>query len=166
MPWPDQQLGPGETAETALLRRVKFHEFMMTGGQPNGFKNGKLTYSDPVDPSVTPNCPWHNADGLGEPCTAWAEVVAGRVTGYKPEPTLKERQENWDQPKLPKPSGKQHESHGPMVSKTTGKPIFTWDDDGGSEPPLEDARDTAIGALAGEPVPDEIVIDGDEEDED
>lgn len=159
MPWPDQQVGPGETPETALRRRVKFHEFMMTGGQPNGFKNGKMSYSDPVDPIVTPNCPWHNADGAGEPCAAWTEIVEGRATGYKPEPTLKERQERpagW----APMPK--------PMVSKTTKKPISTWDEDGNDvfEPALEDARDTAIDMLSAEAIPDEIVIEGNEEDED
>lgn len=151
MPWPDQQLGPGETPETALRRRVRFHEFMMTGGQANGFKNGKMSYSDPVDPTATPNCPWHNADGAGEPCTAWTEIVEGRATGYKPEPTLKERQENWNQPKLPKPA------HKPLADKW-------WQAD--TEPALEDARDTAIDMLSAEAVPDEIVIEGNEEDED
>lgn len=69
----------GDPEGRTPARAVKMHEFLMTGGVKVGEREGKATYSDPInhhDPKYSRLCPWH-----GEPiCEAWAEIVAGR--GY------------------------------------------------------------------------------------
>ena len=131
---------PGETLERALLRRVKMHEFLIPGGVMQvDTKTGEVTYSDEVEVATTPVCPWHDAD-----CPAWAELRAGRGTGTTFSPTIVERRESYDQPKVPK-------TLKPKIPKPKK---------------LADARDVAYEALAGGPVPDEIEIEGDEHDDD
>ena len=76
---------PSETGIDAdgrsMTRRIKMHEFLMTGGIKVGEREGRTTYSDPIkhtDPAWETTCPWHGAqDG---DCNAWLEIVAGR--GY------------------------------------------------------------------------------------
>lgn len=69
----------GDPEGRTPARAVKMHEFLMTGGVKVGEREGKATYSDPIDhhdPQWAKKCPWH-----GEPiCEAWSEIVAGR--GY------------------------------------------------------------------------------------
>lgn len=70
------RLMPGETEDQAMVRRIKMHEFLMTGGvQVGRDKDGQMTYSGPITAAGYPVCPWH-----GEDCLAWDEIVAGR--GY------------------------------------------------------------------------------------
>ena len=52
-----------------LARRVRFHWFLIGGSQPNGYVDGKMTYTEPIDPSEHVHCLWH-----GEHCQAWAEI--------------------------------------------------------------------------------------------
>jgi len=66
--------GPGETVDQALLRKVKMHEFLMTGGVKTGINEyGMVVYSDPITVMTSPICPWHDKD-----CPAWDEIVDGR----------------------------------------------------------------------------------------
>lgn len=64
-----------------MIRRIKMHEFLMTGGVKVGEREGRTTYSDPIDHQAAEwenKCPWHGEqDG---DCDAWLEIVAGR--GY------------------------------------------------------------------------------------
>lgn len=89
--WVDAQLSPSDRgdASRALARRVKMHEFIMTGGViiSDGTKNGTgiTTYGPPVDPTTNPECPWH-----GEGCSAWREIAEGRGYGAFDGPTLRE----------------------------------------------------------------------------
>lgn len=122
--WPDNLVGPGETPETALLRRVKMHEFLMTGGIQIGTdkQTGRAVYSGPVDPSVTTECPWHPEISGTQSCAAWTEIVAGRGSGeavMSPVPLLPKTARNSQQQML---------------------------------------------ATVGEQIPDEIIIDGEEQD--
>jgi hypothetical protein len=137
---------PGENETQALKRRVKVHEFLMGGGVVLGLDEyDRVVYSGPIDTTSHPVCPWHEED-----CIAWAEIDAGR--GYATtEPnrmSLPERREFTEVPSKPKLSGN------------------PWDKNRQPIPIIEDARDVAENAFAFEAVPDEIVIDGDEEDED
>jgi len=206
--WPDNQTFPGETKENALRRRVKMHEFLMTGGVQIGFDPAtkRALYSGPVDPATTPECPWHpNHPGLA-PCSAWEEIKAGRGSGEVVSPTLAElrnrtpeelrdarerirvardqaegvfeqtRNVPGEDPRTERPATKP----APRVSLTKPSNKMAWYDNdtamkqeadrshGYTDQPdfdhLEDARDTAVASL-GEEVPDEIIIDGDEDDE-
>lgn len=65
---------PGETQTDAVLRRVKMHEFLMTGGVPLTYNGkGQMIYGDPVTAASHPVCPWHDRN-----CEAWTEIVEGR----------------------------------------------------------------------------------------
>ena len=69
----------GETEQSALNRRVKMHEFLMTGGIQIGYNADKIMeYTAPIDDPVAygPACPWH-----GEGCSAWTEIFAGNNDG-------------------------------------------------------------------------------------
>ena len=69
----------GETEESALKRRVKMHEFLMTGGIQIGLNSsGVMEYTAAIDDPVAygPACPWH-----GEGCSAWAVIFAGDNDG-------------------------------------------------------------------------------------
>ena len=100
MPWPDDNTLPGETLEAALRRRVMMHEFLAPGGVRQVDKStGAVTYSAPVDPATTPQCPWHEGD-----CTAWREIVEGRGTGTVFSPTIVERREGFRDAKKPRPA--------------------------------------------------------------
>ena len=59
------------------MRGVKMHEFLAAGGIQTGYVAGKMTYSKPIDPAVTPVCPWHETTD----CEAWTEIREGRGTG-------------------------------------------------------------------------------------
>ena len=193
MSTPTLHLFPGETEDAAILRRVRMHEFLMTGGTQLGVVDGKMTYSDPIDAATTPVCPWHDED-----CIAWAEIQAGRTKAYADGPTLAELREitpeeytegraklavevGRNQPasvatgEFPTAKPGVYAASGP---KTGGNP---WDKQGsysgGShvgtgtggwsrKPRLEDARDTVEREFSGlMPEGDVIEIDGDEEDE-
>ena len=80
------RLLPGETPQAGTLRRVKMHEFLMSGGIQTGYNaEGKMTYGDPITVATNPVCPWH-----GEDCEAWGEIVAGRGYWTKMESDLTE----------------------------------------------------------------------------
>lgn len=64
---------PGETEASALLRKIKMHEFLMTGGVMLGYEKGVMRYGPPITVATDPVCPFH-----GEDCPAWEEIVAGR----------------------------------------------------------------------------------------
>ncbi len=69
----------GETEQSALKRRVKMHEFLMTGGIQIGLNSAQIMeYTGPIDDPVAygPACPWH-----GEGCSAWAVIFAGDNDG-------------------------------------------------------------------------------------
>jgi hypothetical protein len=91
--WADTARFDGETEEKALRRRVRMHEFLMTGGIQLTSKP-TVTYSEPIDPLTVaeeyPDCPWHGVDPDGTKCSAWEEIVAGRGTGEVVSPTLPE----------------------------------------------------------------------------
>lgn len=211
--WPDNQTFPGETKEKALARRVKMHEFLMTGGVQIGTDpvTKRAVYTGPVNPANTPECPWHPDYPGVAPCSAWEEIKAGRGSGEVVSPTLAElrsrtpeelrdarerirvardqsegifeqtrnvpgedpRVERPVKPAL-KPAPRLGLGHTDPAPSTGNK--MSWYDDpelnGGyapsqhrsAEPRLEDARDTAMVNL-GEIVPDEIIIDGDEDDD-
>lgn len=187
---PELVLLPGEDEAAAILRRVKMHEFLMTGGIIEGVdKYGKSIYSPPINHKETPDCPWH-----GMPCIAWTEITEGRGYWTKMEDDLQQLLEDYDldgditdsqidelqdrlftrptdsraeQAKLPvtdKPQTYNEFKDDPRFNgwfKPTAPKEYIP-----REPILEDARDTAYFALAGEETPDEIIIEGDEEDED
>lgn len=199
--WSDTaRYSPGEMPDAVLLRRVKMHEFLMTGGVYLGVdpETKRAVYSEPIDPDTVadehPDCPWHGVDADGTKCAAWEEIVAGRGSGESVSPTLgelrnrsdeelrdsrerlrvakdqKDGVNGWEPGGNPKPV---RESP-PPAKKGGGYP---WDRDKADKSftgsqhrsaeryqPIEDARDTAMESL-GETVPDEIVIEGDEEDE-
>lgn len=50
------------------MSSARFHERMMQGGMPTGFRNGVMTYSQPVSRNE-PQCPWH-----GPGCGVWAQL--------------------------------------------------------------------------------------------
>lgn len=191
--WEGQKL-PNETDAQALVRRVKMHEFLMTGGVSLGYdKDGTLQYSAPIVVADTPVCPWHEED-----CVAWEELKAGRsfwgaLEAERDDPeTTPERKKEIERkleerPDLreirhrtpeqiaakvaarkkiddaTKPSTKPgvYAEAGP---KTLGNPWDNTKHPTVSRNPKPSAKLDAS-ALAGEEVPDEIVIDGDEEDE-
>lgn len=65
---------PGETAADAILRRIKMHEFLMSGGVYQGLDaRGCATYGPPLKAEEHPICPFHNRE-----CDAWEEIRAGR----------------------------------------------------------------------------------------
>lgn len=131
--WPSGTLMPGEDKKRALRRRVRFHEFIASGGIAEGYVNGKMTYSDPVDPMTEPECPWH-----GENCEAWAVLREQGGTAEDPiRPNLAERRE-MDVP----------------VSTRRTRIV---------PEPEPDIAATAFDALTGEELPDEITIEGDED---
>jgi len=156
-------LFPGETEADALRRRVKMHEYLMVGGVQLGVEaeTGRMLYSPQIDTTSHPECPWH-----GEGCVAWVEIAEGRGYMIVPEDTrangetlreTRERQERerdiQDARKLA--GGLQHHSQEPSSRQHRRTRI-------------EDARDTAereFSSLSGE-IPDEIEIDGAEEDDD
>lgn len=97
MTWPDGNTLPGETPEAALRRRVAMHEFLAPGGVRTVDKSTKaVTYSAPVDPTTTPQCPWHDGD-----CAAWRELVEGRGTGRTFSPSILERRERAPERRVP-----------------------------------------------------------------
>jgi len=212
-------LNPGETVEMALLRRVKMHEFLMTGGVQTSYVDGRMTYSGPVIVAATPTCPWH----IDTDCEAWIEIREGRGHWTRLEAELAAAEAELDtiaaddvgeladrilalteelstRPRdaaalrsrtpeqleaerrsaqlqyivdgdivgdAPSPLYRGSQYGSPQYGET---PRIT-PQYGGSRPsprqrPLTDARDTAIVELAFEPTPDEIIIEGDEEDED
>jgi hypothetical protein len=199
--WPDSQTFPGESKDNALRRRVKMHEFLATGGVQLGIDPAtkRMTYSGPVDPATTPECPWHPDYPGVAPCAAWEEIKAGRGSGEVVSPTLAELRDRtpeelrdarerirvardqaegiFDQtrnvpgedPRIQRPAPKPAPRTSPSGSSQNK---MAWYDDpdlgahrvSETRPRLEDARDTAMSSLGGE-VPDEIIIDGDEDEE-
>lgn len=89
MAWADDVRLGNESADAALMRRVKMHEFVAAGGVQLGVDavTKKMVYSGPVDWTQEEYtvCPWH-----GDPCTAWDEIKAGRGYGASDGPTLRE----------------------------------------------------------------------------
>lgn len=187
--WPDGQTGPGETPDRALLRRVKMHEFLMSGGVQ--ISTNPVTYSEPLDPAfpetLPSECPWHPDYPNLAPCTAWEEIKAGRGSGEQPKERLaelrgrtpEELSEARDRVRIARnqqtgifdpqfdESGADPRPVGAFAGAATLKPKkktggFPWD----PKPSQEDARDTAFAELSAGFVPDEIEIDGDEDGED
>lgn len=79
-------LMPGETEAQGRLRRVKMHEFLMTGGIVESTKDGHVTYSKPLtvlDALGIPECPWHGAN-----CDAWILIRKGEGHWTKLESEL------------------------------------------------------------------------------
>lgn len=81
--WADTARLPNEDDADAMLRRVKMHEYLMTGGVQLGLDKvtSKMLYSDPIETTdlwkaENADCPYHP----GQDCTAWANIVAGN--GY------------------------------------------------------------------------------------
>lgn len=75
-------LNPGETEAKGMERRIKMHEFLMSGGVPlkERDKDGNIQYGPPIEIAKTPFCPFH-----GDICDAWDEIVAGRGLWTKME---------------------------------------------------------------------------------
>ncbi len=153
----------------------------------------RAVYTGPVDPASTPECPWHPDYPGITPCSAWEEIKAGRGSGEVVSPTLAElrsrtpeelrdarerirvardqsegifeqtRNVPGEDPRVERPV-----KPAPRTSLSDNK--MAWYDDpdlsahrvSETRPRLEDARDTAMVNL-GEIVPDEIIIDGDED---
>lgn len=206
-------LNPGETPEMALLRRIKMHEFLMSGGVQTSYVDGHMTYSGPIIIAATPVCPWHLVMEDGEECEAWVEIREGRGHWTRLEAELEAAEHELDASedenleelaarilalteqlslrprdaaalRARTPEQLEAERRSAQVQYiqptndygTSAKPQYgvtprVTPQYGGSRPsprqrPLTDARDTAITELAFEPTPDEIVIDGNEEDED
>lgn len=175
MPWPDGQLNPGQTPASQLKRRVKQHEFLMTGGIHIGIDDQhRAIYTPPiVDPGLYPECPFHNG-----PCTAWNEILEGRGTGEPISQTLLEIRNRTPEERM----ALRDERRARERAESEQPNKMAWYDDDQmardaessfgnqrrTRVKLEDSRDTAILelALGGEPIPDEITFeDGDEEDE-
>lgn len=78
--WADTARLPNEDDADAMLRRVKMHEYLMTGGVQLGLDKvtSKMIYSDPIEttdlwkPEHT-DCPYHP----GQDCTAWELIRSG-----------------------------------------------------------------------------------------
>lgn len=68
----------GETEADSLTRRVKMHEFLLTGGVQIGYNSsGIMEYTSEIDPvEYGPACPWH-----GEGCSAWEVIFKGDSDG-------------------------------------------------------------------------------------
>lgn len=97
--WVDAQRQPGDQpgevgAASALLRRVKMHLFVASGGVVIDTTSGITTYGQPVNPVTNPECPWH-----GEGCSAWEAIKATPADKLEAEgftingPTLRELRE-------------------------------------------------------------------------
>lgn len=206
-----------------LKRRIKMHEFLMTGGVQTGYNDkGEMTYSGPITVVNDPVCPWH-----GLSCEAWQEIVAGRgewtameaelaqaqgaleveknesqlefikseidrlteklemrprdakqLRGRTPEQIeaerkliLKMKKSNvyaaagpktggnpWDRKEIPAQARKVRDDWNDNAPMWSGKPYTPPE-------PEADSRNDAVAAFAGEEVPDEIVVEGDEGDE-
>lgn len=159
--WADEQRFPNETDDRAMARRIRMHEFLMPGGVQTGYVNGKMTYSEPVDPTTDPVCPWH-----GQGCSAWTEIAEGRGLGKQDGPTITELREMDNELEVDRRTGEiiergtrrvtsepEYISHKP---KQVGNP---WD----RKEPALDARNTVITELAFEDIPDTIEIEGEED---
>lgn len=173
-----------ETTDQALLRKVKMHEFLMTGGVPIKTNlpehHGRVVYSPPVTAITHPVCPWH-----GDHCPPWDEIVAGRgywtrmeheLEGLRNDTTDNEAEDEIDglvaalelRPRdalaLRERTPKQIEAESEpkkTKKKSVGNP---WDRKTEIIENLTDSRDSAIVAF-GETVPDTIEIDGEEGEE-
>lgn len=192
--WANTARFPNESSETALRRRVKMHEFLMSGGVYLGIdpETGRALYSELVDPATAadeyPDCPWHGTDPDGTKCSAWEAIITGRGTGEPVSPTLTELRNLSDEElqdararirvardqkdgiQTWMPGENPRREFPPLPARGGGNKMSWYDDPGASqhrsaEPSIEDARDTAMEHL-GESIPDTIEIEGDEEDED
>lgn len=79
---------PGENQDQAALRRIKMHEFLMTGGIEIRREKGTVTYSESLtvlDALEIDACPWHGAD-----CEPWEAIKAGNGHWTKLESELEE----------------------------------------------------------------------------
>lgn len=190
MPIEERNLMPGETTTTqALSRRIKMHEFLMSGGVMTGYVDGVMAYSEPIVAEEHVKCPWH----LAEDCVAWEAIREGHGHWTSLQAELDVLTEAYVE-------GEQRDDEtmnriNELVALLKGRPAGwgelreKWSNT--SSPPLsdsysgssgsrsgssgsdwarrfkpEDARDKAFEELSAEQVPDEIVFDGDEEDED
>lgn len=94
----------GNTAETpgqVLIRRVKMHEFLMTGGVKTGTdERGNVLYGPPItaDAEKFPTCPWHDDATTSEidRCDAWQSILAGDGYWSKIETELREARAEYD----------------------------------------------------------------------
>lgn len=190
MPIEERNLMPGETTTTqALSRRIKMHEFLMSGGVMTGYVDGVMAYSKPIVAEEHVKCPWH----LAEDCVAWEAIREGHghwtslqaeldvlteayVEGEQRDDETMNRinelvallkgrpagwgelREKWSNTSSPPLSGSYSGSSG----SRSGSSGSGW----ARRFKPEDARDKAFEELSAEQVPDEIVFDGDEEDED
>ena len=174
--WVDQQLQPGDKGDPAraLIRRVKQHEFVMSGGLVEKVEGGITTYGPPVDPAKTPVCPWH-----GEGCSAWKEIVEGRGTGTFDGPTLRELREMTPEEIAENRRADDIEriAHNHNTSRKEATRVVDsmdkfeqerqarWDRlNKPKEPSVAAQATTDLSALA-EDMGDEITFDGDEDDE-
>lgn len=178
-------------SQPEAVRGVRMHEYLMSGGKMLGYKDGIMQYSGPVSPETDPVCPWHERD-----CEAWEAIKEGRgywtaleaeleaimadatheaneeriaeiLTLLEGKPRdIREVRERSDEEiardrawaegkKATQPKAKSKPKQYDIIGS------FDYDRD-----ELEDARDVVADELGFEPVPDEIEIDGSEEDED
>lgn len=94
----------GNTAETPnqiLIRRVKMHEFLMTGGIKAGTdERGNMIYGPPItaDAEKFPICPWHDETTTSEAdrCDAWTAILNGEGYWTKIESELKEAEAKFE----------------------------------------------------------------------
>lgn len=190
----------------SLLRAIQAHEFSMTGGVRVGEREGKLTYSDPIDhhdPKWAIKCPWHEGD-----CTAWDEIVAGRGKWTRMEDELKAARAKyqagvdklsveklkklheqitnleWQLDMRPRDAKALRERTPEMIREEKAKAEFTRSQNKRKmadslleaqraiaklngekfEEPVSETTKSAVSNLSGD-VPDEIIIDGEEEGE-
>jgi hypothetical protein len=194
--WADSARFKGEDETKALKRRVRMHEFLMTGGIQLTQKP-TVTYSEAIDPATVaeefPDCPWHGVDPDGTKCSAWEEIIAGRGTGEVISPTLTElRGRTYDEladeraklrvardqaegffiPQIDAPGANPRIEAGSKFKPSTDPRLsFEGSQHRADErrtyiEPEPDARDVAIDALQAEAVPDEIVFEDGESEED
>lgn len=195
MPIEERNLMPGETTTQALSRRIKMHEFLMSGGVMTGYVDGVMAYSEPIVAEEHVKCPWH----LAEDCVAWVAIREGHGHWTSLQAELDVLTEAYVE-------GEQRDDEtmnriNELVALLKGRPAgwgelrekwgtaplsdaasharrdSPWGGNAGVGAGLggrgsrrrfkpEDARDKAFEELSAEQVPDEIVFDGDEEGED
>jgi hypothetical protein len=154
-------LFPDEDETKALARRIKMHEFLIPGGVQLGYDSDlKMQYSEAIEVSETPDCPWHGAD-----CLAWIEIREGRGSG-QPEAAITIRDyRSVHHREVERTATGEHLSGFKTKVSDAFQP-FGGESAGTKTPRVEDARNVAEREMGGliENV-DEIEIEGSEEGE-
>lgn len=204
--WADRQTQAGEKGDLAraLIRRIKMHEFVASGGLvTSSAKDGIVTYGPPVDfdairkqvATIRANphdnmddeiaealaCPWH-----GEGCQPWFEIIEGRGYGAVDGPTLRELRERTPDEieEARKADAVERIAREQNVDRVVAKRVSDKTDnlfgregrDGGhfqrnrfeereAAAAAAAAADLAVLAEAADSLGDEIVFDGDEDEE-